>query len=230
MRDTDLQKPTADLDEESVGDDVAVKVIKRYSNRKLYDTLDSRYVTLEEVAEMVREGVELRIVDNRTKEDLTSVTLAQILFEGEKRDQTMPLGMLKRLIRHGGHAVSDFISGQVTTRVEALREEAGERVTRLFRRDETAGMREVFTTSQRALEEWQRRVDERVRGAVEALTGLTHLQREVVRLHERLDALEGQIGQLEATAGAEPADSDAAAVPPPASARNGRGQATGSAE
>ena len=61
------------------------KVIKRYTNRKLYDTVESRYVTLDEIAAMIKEGVEVRIVDNRTKEDLTSVTLAQIIFEEEKR-------------------------------------------------------------------------------------------------------------------------------------------------
>ena len=54
------------------------KVIKRYTNRKLYDTVESRYVTLEEIAEMVKTGTDVKIVDNRTKEDLTSVTLAQI--------------------------------------------------------------------------------------------------------------------------------------------------------
>ena len=57
------------------------KVIKRYTNRKLYDTVESRYVTLEEIAGMIKAGAEVKIVDNRTKEDLTSVTLAQIIFE-----------------------------------------------------------------------------------------------------------------------------------------------------
>ena len=57
------------------------RVIKRYANRKLYDTQHSRYVTLEQIAEMVREGEDVRIIDNTSKEDLTSVTLAQIILE-----------------------------------------------------------------------------------------------------------------------------------------------------
>ena len=61
------------------------KIIKRYTNRKLYDTVESRYVTLDEIAEMIKQGAEVKIVDNRTKEDLTSVTLAQIVFEEEKK-------------------------------------------------------------------------------------------------------------------------------------------------
>ncbi len=80
------------------------KVIKRYTNRKLYDTVESRYVTLDEIAEMIKEGVEVRIVDNRTKEDLTSVTLAQIIFEEEKKQNQMPLAVLREIIRHPGES------------------------------------------------------------------------------------------------------------------------------
>jgi hypothetical protein len=67
------------------------KVIKRYTNRKLYDTVESRYVTLDEIAEMIKGGQEVKVVDNRSKEDLTSVTLAQIIFEEEKKTSKMSL-------------------------------------------------------------------------------------------------------------------------------------------
>jgi len=60
------------------------RVIKRYANRKLYDTRESCYVTLREVAEFVRHGEEVQIIDNRSKEDLTSITLAQIIYEQER--------------------------------------------------------------------------------------------------------------------------------------------------
>src|SRR5260370_11246782 len=82
------------------------KVIKRYTNRKLYDTVESRYVTLDEIAQMIKAGAEVKIIDNRTKEDLTSVTLAQIIFEEEKKRSQMPLGVLREIIRHGGEAVA----------------------------------------------------------------------------------------------------------------------------
>jgi len=59
-------------------------VIKRYSNRKLYDTQESRYVTLEELEELIRAGREISVVDVSTGEDLTSVTLAQIILENER--------------------------------------------------------------------------------------------------------------------------------------------------
>ena len=79
------------------------RVIKRYANRKLYDTMHSRYVTLEQIADMVREGEDVRIVDNTTKEDLTSVTLAQIILEEEKRKKSfLPLAAMRHIIQSGG--------------------------------------------------------------------------------------------------------------------------------
>ena len=75
------------------------KVIKRYTNRKLYDTVESRYVTLPQIAEYVRQGEDVRIIDNTTKEDLTRMTLAQILYEEErKQSSTLPLTTLKDLL------------------------------------------------------------------------------------------------------------------------------------
>ena len=82
----------------------ASRLIKRYANRKLYDTRASRYVTLQQIAELIRAGEEVCIIDNTTKEDLTSVTLAQIIYE-EERDRKGQGGRLWRslleLIRHG---------------------------------------------------------------------------------------------------------------------------------
>ena len=78
---------------------VRVRIIKRYSNRKLYDTKDSRYVTLLQIAEMVRGGEEVQIIDNNTKDDLTEITLAQIIYEEQKaHSRSVPLQTLKELI------------------------------------------------------------------------------------------------------------------------------------
>jgi polyhydroxyalkanoate synthesis repressor PhaR len=78
-----------------------MRVIKRYSNRKLYDTHESRYVTLDQLAELVRQGEEIRVVDNTTERDLTSATLAQIIFEQEKRSPKLPVEGLRQIIRSG---------------------------------------------------------------------------------------------------------------------------------
>jgi len=197
------------------------KVIKRYTNRKLYDTVESRYVTLDEIAAMIKEGVEVRIVDNRTKEDLTSVTLAQIIFEEEKKKNQMPLAVLREIIRHPGESISGFIQKEVTPRVASIREEAEQRLDKLLRREgekpategtpaeepaaETKGEpkasinpSELLKASQRAFEEWQQRIDERVKHAVEGLTGnLPALGRDMQALTQRLEELEKKLEELE---------------------------------
>src|SRR2546422_11430199 len=84
-------------------------VIKRYSNRKPYDTQESRYVTLEELEELIRAGKEISVVDVSTGEDLTSVPLAQIILENERSHRAgLPTAFLHQLIKHGD-AWQDFV-------------------------------------------------------------------------------------------------------------------------
>lgn len=87
------------------------KIIKRYQNRKLYDTSDSCYVTLEDIGEMIKQGEEVQVIDNTTKEDLTAMTLAQIIFEEQKKKtNVMPLGTLTEIIRGGSAAIKDLVT------------------------------------------------------------------------------------------------------------------------
>lgn len=84
-------------------------VIKRYSNRKLYDTDSKRYVTLEDLAEFVRRGDNVQVVDHVTGEDLTATILLQVIFEEQKKiGGLLPQVFLTRLIRAGGDAVNTF--------------------------------------------------------------------------------------------------------------------------
>src|SRR3979409_227748 len=84
------------------------RIIKRYANRKLYDTEHSRYVTLDQISEMIRNGDDVKIVDNKTKEDLTTVTLAQIIFEEEKKQRSfLPLGAMRNIIQSGGEGFAE---------------------------------------------------------------------------------------------------------------------------
>ena len=178
------------------------KLIKRYTNRKLYDTVESRYVTLDEIGEMIKQGVEVKIVDNRSKEDLTSVTLAQIIFEEEKKKSRMPLIVLREIIRHPGESISGFIQKEVTPRVNSIREGAESRLDKLLRRDEgsTESMSpaELIKSSQRLLEEWQRKIDERIKHGVENVAGsLPALGRDLQALTQRLETLEKKLDELE---------------------------------
>jgi polyhydroxyalkanoate synthesis repressor PhaR len=95
-------------------------VIKRYSNRKLYDTQESRYVTLEELEELIRAGKEISVVDVSTGEDLTSVTLAQIILENERnRRAALPTAFLHQLIKHG-EAWQEFFQGSLKSSLDAI--------------------------------------------------------------------------------------------------------------
>ena len=201
------------------------KVIKRYTNRKLYDTVESRYVTLDEIAQMIKGGAEVKVLDNRSKEDLTSVTLAQIIFEEEKKRSQMPLGALREIIRHGGEAFASFYQekvqkpiadrvGEVKSKTESLREDIEQRVRgvlpSLLRRDdkdkepakegapdakETDKLREVLASGQRALEELQARIDAGVKQALEAVGGGA-LSGEFQKLQQKIAELEKKLEQL----------------------------------
>lgn len=86
-----------------------MRTIKRYSNRKLYDTEDKRYITLEQIAVLIREGQDIKVVDNQSGEDLTTVTLSQILLEQEKRKETtLPKSFFMNLIQKSASSVVDF--------------------------------------------------------------------------------------------------------------------------
>ncbi len=64
-----------------------MRVIKRYPNRKLYDTEGKQYISLERIAGLIRGGEDIHVVDHATHEDLTTVTLTQVIFEQEKRQR-----------------------------------------------------------------------------------------------------------------------------------------------
>jgi polyhydroxyalkanoate synthesis repressor PhaR len=78
-----------------------MRTIKRYSNRKLYDLQESRYVTLDKLAGITRMGEEFQVVDNVTGRDLTASTLAQVVFEEEKRVPRISVSDLVGIIRTG---------------------------------------------------------------------------------------------------------------------------------
>jgi polyhydroxyalkanoate synthesis repressor PhaR len=80
---------------------MTARMIKRYSNRKLYDTTDSRYVTLQQIGDLIRNGDEISVIDRETQRDLTAATMAQIIFEEEKRTPRLSIEGLRRIIRSG---------------------------------------------------------------------------------------------------------------------------------
>jgi len=178
-------------------------LIKRYANRKLYDTDRSRYVTLEQIAEMVREGEEVKIVDYRTQEDITSGTLAQMVFEKEKRQ--LPTGALLNIIQQGSDALGQF-GKRVTKTYEEVREGAEKGIERLERlvterlgrrEDVARQLRDWYRASQQSLGELQRRAEEQLdRSLGTAFAPHTALRAELQEIHREVKALQARLTAL----------------------------------
>ncbi len=97
---------------------MATVLIKKYGNRRLYDTGDSRYVTLDELAAKIRSGSDLRVVDAQTNEDLTQATLTQIVLETGHASRFLPVQLLTQMIRLSDDALAEFFSRYVTGALE----------------------------------------------------------------------------------------------------------------
>lgn len=86
------------------------KIIKKYNNRKLYDTEQSSYVVLKDIEKMIRNKEDIRVIDNETQADITTLTLTQIIFNSEKRSQcSTPINILQSIIREGDGGFSAFL-------------------------------------------------------------------------------------------------------------------------
>jgi len=129
-----------------------IRLIKRYGSRKLYDTEESRYVSLEELGEWVRQGQQLRVIDNKTAEDVTAQTLTQIILESGRRGSSLPPSeILHELIRHGGELVSTGVE-QLNQGVDRLLKAGVDRLGPIRQmRDETDTLRRRLEELESAL-------------------------------------------------------------------------------
>lgn len=110
------------------------RIIKRYGNRKLYDTEGRRHISLEDIAVLVRQGVDVKIVDNTTEEDITAQTLTQVILEeGKKGRNPLSSDILHDLIRWGNHVLDDSLQ-QVRQRFDKLDELVPESLQKLFKK------------------------------------------------------------------------------------------------
>jgi polyhydroxyalkanoate synthesis repressor PhaR len=191
----------------SPGTTISRRVIKRYSNRKLYDTKDSRYVTLLQIAEMVRTGEEVQIIDNNTKEDLTEVTLAQIIYEEQKQkasSRNVPLQTLKELIHQRTEKVlSDLREGPIGRLIPGGKSEPpkpGEAPAAVPSAPETepdaTGKPGLVSQAKETLEDWQTKIDDRVKAVLPNILPWQQLQHEVKRLNARIEELEAKLKTL----------------------------------
>ncbi len=97
-------------------------LIKRYANRKLYNTETSRYITLKGIADLLENNQEVKVIDNESGEDITSVTLSQILVDTERGGRAVPGNLLSELFQKGG----DALYGALRRSVDDTRENVEE--------------------------------------------------------------------------------------------------------
>lgn len=208
------------------------RLIKRYGNRKMYDTEASRYVTLDNVAALVRHGEDLRIVDNDTNEDLTAVTFAQIIFEEEKRKAgVLGLPLLRGIIQRGETALHEVITSVDRGReaVIELAEKGMKQLAQSVTPHEPAkkphapapeaapGRRlwtEILEMPQRQLEQIQQRIDTQVRSSIERVTGHPAVRGELRRIERSIKSLERQLSRLGRPEPEKPAARRPARKPP----------------
>jgi polyhydroxyalkanoate synthesis repressor PhaR len=119
-----------------------IRLIKRYESRKLYDTEESRYVSLDEIASWIRQGQEVRVMDNATSVDVTSQTLTQIILdEGRRGTSFLPSELLHDLVRVGERAMSTGLE-QVQHGVDRLVQASIDRLAPVRRaREEMTSLR-----------------------------------------------------------------------------------------
>ena len=109
-------------------------LIKRYANRKLYNTATSRYITLKGIAELLEEGEQVRVIDNETGDDITSVALSQILVDNERSNSDVSEGLLSQILSRGGDALYGALRKGVDDATENF-DEFQDRVRRMVKPD-----------------------------------------------------------------------------------------------
>ena len=84
-------------------------LLKKYANRRLYDTAQSAYVTLSEVADLIKSGKQVKVIDAKSEEDVTAFILSQIIMEkARKKNALLPVSLLHLIIRHGDNVLEEF--------------------------------------------------------------------------------------------------------------------------
>jgi polyhydroxyalkanoate synthesis repressor PhaR len=217
-----LEVKPLDKTDKSSKNERARRIIKRYSNRKLYDTRDSRYVTLLQIADMVRAGEDVQIIDNASKEDKTEVTLALIISEELKsQPRSVPLGTLRDLIHQRGEKlltqlregpIGRLIPGALEGKhddpsaatgdgqapdsaVPASESPPSSDIPSSAAPSADGGRAESGKGEGSSFEQWRHAVDERIRMILPSFIGFRDLQQKVDQLTKRVSELEEELAR-----------------------------------
>ena len=175
-------------------------VIKRYANRKLYDTRASKYITLSQISKLLEDGEIVQILDRESGEDITEMTLAQVFVDNRrKRSTTPPMDGIKDAFQ----SASEQVRRQIADPVSNIRQSFEDSMSRLLRSGEERAneTRDVFQTwvseQTQLFEETQRRLEERLRTVSSKLEDFRAVRDQVDELQKQVNVLLERIRKLE---------------------------------
>ncbi len=185
-----------------------MRTIKKYANRKLYDTAAKAYLSMERIAELIRRGEEIEVIDNRSGRDITASVLSRVLSNDAKAEKAVPPRILTQLLRKGGGTLADYARRYAAlwqNAVTLAEDEVDRLVARMVRDEEISSSeggrlkREILGYTE-ALKGWiGEKIDQRVQ---EVLGAMNLASRDQVRsLEGRLAGLEERLTRMEGTVG-----------------------------
>ena len=201
-----------------------MRKIKKYANRKLYDTTDKHYVSLDRLSELIKEGEAVQIIDNTTGEDITSSVVSQLLAREQKDKEEVPSSILINLLRRGGDTVTDYARKfpSLWKTVLTTAEEEIDKAVKILAKDknlssaEASRLRKEIAGYVEGSRKWvSRQVDHRVKDVLGAMNLASKEQ--VAELSRKIESLTEKIDRIErgTTSGAEKKTDAPKVVPRP---------------
>ncbi len=177
------------------------RIIKRYQNRKLYDTQHSCYVTLDDIEGLLKNGEDVSVIDNRTGEDLTAVTLTQIILEEEKKKKNiLPIPTLKNIIRMGGEQIANLLQKSMQTvsvisnvkdGIDKLKDGVIDKIKDEIE-DGSGFLRDFLAKSHQGVDELSKKMEGKFK-SIGQLTNVPHLRSEIRSLRKKVAILERKL-------------------------------------
>ncbi len=166
------------------------KIIKRYSNRKLYDTIESRYVTLNDISDMIRNGIDVKIVDNQTNKDITSAVLAHVLLNEEKSRSSISINILKELIQSGQETIANYYRKKVLSQFKSNKS------SNKNMEGDSDGSVEVISFLKASLNDFEKQFQLSINDFLNSFPAVKKIRDEMDRTNERLLRLEDRVDRL----------------------------------
>lgn len=183
-----------------------MRKIKKYANRKLYDTLDKQYISMEQLADLIRSGESVSILDNQTGQDITVQILSQLLSKDKRQnDSEMLTDLLSQMLRRGSSTIADYAKRYTSKWQDAVStaEEEIERITRHLLKDKPIAegdghkKKEEIKQYVGKLRDWiSEKVDQRINDVLGMMNlaskeQVNRLAGEMAAIGERLETIEG---------------------------------------